>query len=263
MADKYYITNGNKVISKHTNNDEKITISYDQVEGNVDLAYHFKYSEADSYWQHVLGSSPNWSVQKVASRTSRRNYIITSATAFVGDGGKMSKSINGAKAFRNPAEAEAYIGNHREIKKYMSDPMIVTERLENVAKSAKKTFTKEQLATLGVKVKPVRSMISNNVRTSVYEKSGHMCAICGRPLEYNEMTVDHILPLSRGGENSAENYAAVCEECNKFKGSSTNKELTNRCSSILSLQATKKPTVAYPVIRAFVRGMISEYGGMA
>ena len=32
------------------------------------------------------------------------------------------------------------------------------------------------------------------------------------------MTMDHIIPLSRGGKNEAENLVALCPECNKRKG---------------------------------------------
>lgn len=31
-------------------------------------------------------------------------------------------------------------------------------------------------------------------------------------------TVDHVLPLSRGGDNSPENLVAACRACNQWKG---------------------------------------------
>jgi 5-methylcytosine-specific restriction endonuclease McrA len=41
------------------------------------------------------------------------------------------------------------------------------------------------------------------------------CAYCG--IQGN-MTVDHVVPLSKGGEHSIENIVPACIECNKRKG---------------------------------------------
>jgi hypothetical protein len=41
------------------------------------------------------------------------------------------------------------------------------------------------------------------------------CANCGKPAN----TIDHIIPLSRGGTNDLENLQPMCWKCNKAKGS--------------------------------------------
>ena len=43
------------------------------------------------------------------------------------------------------------------------------------------------------------------------------CAECGKG---GKLTVDHILPLSRGGNNKLENLQLMCEQCNKTKSNS-------------------------------------------
>lgn len=36
--------------------------------------------------------------------------------------------------------------------------------------------------------------------------------------EFNSMTIDHIIPKSNGGSNSADNYQILCFKCNHKKG---------------------------------------------
>ena len=56
-------------------------------------------------------------------------------------------------------------------------------------------------------------------RKNILRRDGHRCLYCGRgdvPL-----TVDHVLPLSRGGEETWENLVSACVKCNNKKGDRT------------------------------------------
>lgn len=55
------------------------------------------------------------------------------------------------------------------------------------------------------------------VRRLVYERCGGKCAICGEPLAFDGMHVDHIIPLSRGGEDAEHNLQAAHPRCNRSK----------------------------------------------
>jgi 5-methylcytosine-specific restriction endonuclease McrA len=44
-----------------------------------------------------------------------------------------------------------------------------------------------------------------------------ICHYCGRKVHPNNLTMDHIIPLSRGGTSIKENIAASCKECNRTK----------------------------------------------
>jgi 5-methylcytosine-specific restriction endonuclease McrA len=50
---------------------------------------------------------------------------------------------------------------------------------------------------------------------------GKRCVYCERPLASREKTLDHLLPVSRGGEHSRENVAIACRRCNASKGART------------------------------------------
>lgn len=52
----------------------------------------------------------------------------------------------------------------------------------------------------------------------VFERSEGICGICHMPVEETDFHVDHIIPLSRGGEHSYVNVQAAHPFCNISKG---------------------------------------------
>lgn len=50
---------------------------------------------------------------------------------------------------------------------------------------------------------------------SLLEEYGHRCLACGTS---KNITVDHIIPLSRGGSNAISNIQPLCFKCNLHKG---------------------------------------------
>ncbi|HBI7094978.1 HNH endonuclease (plasmid) [Clostridium perfringens] len=51
-----------------------------------------------------------------------------------------------------------------------------------------------------------------------------VCCYCGKKLSRRERTLEHILPINRGGETVPENLAVCCEKCNKEKSDMTLQE---------------------------------------
>lgn len=62
---------------------------------------------------------------------------------------------------------------------------------------------------------------------SIIERDGHVCKLCGRELtanwsslswlRNNEVSLDHIIPMSRGGSNRRDNLIVVHIPCNRRK----------------------------------------------
>lgn len=63
-----------------------------------------------------------------------------------------------------------------------------------------------------------------NLRASVIARDRHRCQYCGVKGTVFELTLDHILPRSRGGQSAPENLCAACKECNQRKGDRTPEE---------------------------------------
>jgi 5-methylcytosine-specific restriction endonuclease McrA len=55
-------------------------------------------------------------------------------------------------------------------------------------------------------------------RRNIYMRDSHTCQYCGRKPAKDELTIDHILPRSRGGRSTWENVALACQQCNTRKG---------------------------------------------
>jgi hypothetical protein len=55
----------------------------------------------------------------------------------------------------------------------------------------------------------------------IYDRDGGMCAYCCKSISYTDATVDHVIPLSQGGESTWKNLVNCCCSCNQHKGSRT------------------------------------------
>lgn len=55
-------------------------------------------------------------------------------------------------------------------------------------------------------------------RKNVLRRDAHRCQYCG---DRDSLTIDHVLPRSRGGKDAWENLVAACVPCNNKKGSLT------------------------------------------
>ena len=75
--------------------------------------------------------------------------------------------------------------------------------------------------------KKPRNKSSLNKRKILYDQCGGHCPVCGRKMELNNprayrayMTIDHIIPLNRGGTSNIENLRGICKACNGRKSDS-------------------------------------------
>lgn len=55
-------------------------------------------------------------------------------------------------------------------------------------------------------------------RIHVFQRDGYRCVYCGRADPDVELSVDHVEPRMRGGDNSGGNLVTACVECNRQKG---------------------------------------------
>ncbi|RMF62368.1 MAG: HNH endonuclease [Calditrichaeota bacterium] len=58
----------------------------------------------------------------------------------------------------------------------------------------------------------------------IYLRDNYTCQYCGKTGLPHELTLDHILPQSRGGKSVWENLVTCCRSCNAKKGDRTPRE---------------------------------------
>ena len=64
-----------------------------------------------------------------------------------------------------------------------------------------------------------RRKISEKIRRRVADLAGHRCSYCQSPeIVGIPILIDHIIPLSEGGNSRIENLCLACYRCNEFKG---------------------------------------------
>ena len=86
-------------------------------------------------------------------------------------------------------------------------------------------------------------------RRNIMRRDNFTCMYCGKK---NDLTIDHVLPKSRGGKDVWENLTTACEKCNVKKGNKTPEEA--------KMSLSKQPYRPIPI--TFFRdynGNVQEY----
>jgi len=73
-------------------------------------------------------------------------------------------------------------------------------------------------------------------RRNIFLRDEYMCQYCGRKYSSHRLSLDHVLPKSRGGPTSWENIVCCCLDCNVRKGGRTPPEAGMRL-----VKAPRKP----------------------
>ena len=60
-----------------------------------------------------------------------------------------------------------------------------------------------------------RGKVSNKMRFAIYARDGYRCRKCGR--QSDQLEIDHIFPVSKGGKSEFNNLQTLCRMCNLIK----------------------------------------------
>ena len=63
-----------------------------------------------------------------------------------------------------------------------------------------------------------RGKVSNKMRFEIMRRDGYRCKMCGATNEFQELEIDHIYPISKGGKSTYDNLQTLCHSCNMKKG---------------------------------------------
>lgn len=71
---------------------------------------------------------------------------------------------------------------------------------------------------------PIHNIILRYSRRNVFLRDNMKCQYCGERGTYDSLTIDHIVPKSKGGPNTYENVVSACKACNNQKRDRTPEE---------------------------------------
>ena len=97
------------------------------------------------------------------------------------------------------------------------------EEYEDEISSPSVTFKLPSVIVLKTVVKFISRGIKPS-RNNILWRDKNQCQYCGVIESPREMTIDHVVPRSRGGENSWSNLVTCCKKCNQKKGNRTPQE---------------------------------------
>jgi hypothetical protein len=64
--------------------------------------------------------------------------------------------------------------------------------------------------------------ISQHKRLAIYLRDNLACVYCGDAVEQGaKLTLDHVVPVSKGGTNGGDNLVTCCHRCNTSRGNRT------------------------------------------
>ena len=76
--------------------------------------------------------------------------------------------------------------------------------------------------------------VSRQQLEALLKKQRKQCALTGRPLTPANCSLDHVWPLSKGGDQNIENVQLVTREANQAKGAMTPDEFLKLCADVLA-----------------------------
>lgn len=86
-------------------------------------------------------------------------------------------------------------------------------------------------------------------RALIYKRDDHECQYCGSK---KDLTIDHVIPRSKGGQDTWENLVACCTKCNLKKG--------NQMLSETSMTLNRKPVAPFNrIYLGLQKSRISEW----
>jgi 5-methylcytosine-specific restriction endonuclease McrA len=109
----------------------------------------------------------------------------------------------------------------------------VIEELEQPLRSASDTYSWPHVIRLVHYVRVPRAVQRKISRRALFARDGWRCVYCGTG--NGRLTLDHVLPRSRGGESVWENVVTSCAPCNHKKGNRTLEE------AAMELQRAPRP----------------------
>lgn len=105
-----------------------------------------------------------------------------------------------------------------------------------------------------------RTSMSRRLRFDVFKRDSFVCQYCGSHPPSIVLHVDHIVPVSAGGENVLENLITSCESCNLGKGARPLRLVPDRKAvDVDALREREEQAAGYAEVMLAKRRRVDEH----
>ena len=127
----------------------------------------------------------------------------------------------------------------RAVSMMISEKATMLENGRGFIRSITMDFPAPSVIRLGRMIKRPRPSVKLS-KSEIFRRDAYVCQYCGK--KTIELTIDHIVPRSKGGSHSWDNLITACPKCNTKKGAKTKKEAN---MELLSIPKTPSASAFY------------------
>ena len=137
----------------------------------------------------------------------------------------------------------SYMEVIKEFDKWASLPI---REYDEYVRSAKTVYRLPSVVICSKFDRIIHKKVVFPTKANIWRRDNYTCQYTGKRLTKDELSVDHIIPSSRGGENTWENLVTCEKNLNTWKGNRTPKECKLR---LLSKPGKPKNGMVFSFIR--------------
>lgn len=123
--------------------------------------------------------------------------------------------------------------------KDVADPVSETEDGKDERVQEQASDLEDAIALEPVALKTKRRPFTQKERLDIYVRDKGRCGICGEFVSPEKYTVDHIIPLSRGGTYEYGNLQCTCRRCSLMKADALPEDFIDIVAKVMKHQAKK------------------------
>ncbi len=109
----------------------------------------------------------------------------------------------------------------KALRLWFQDKVEILEYHSAFARSPSLSMQIPSVLRLKKYIKPKKNNKIRFNRQNVYLRDKHTCQYCHIIFTYKQLTLDHVIPASKGGPKTWENVVTACRPCNQTKRNRT------------------------------------------
>jgi 5-methylcytosine-specific restriction endonuclease McrA len=129
-----------------------------------------------------------------------------------------NRNLSGALILNSGYEPIKVVNWRKAMILWFQDKVEVLEFHTVTVHSPSQAFKLPAVIRLKQYIRPYFSLTVRLSRQNIFLRDSHTCQYCYEKFSEKRLTVDHVIPLSKGGRHEWTNVVTACSTCNNRKG---------------------------------------------